>query len=107
MQKQRYPGVAQLGSDASAACGGFSELSEWLRSADTEGACRRRRCRVPQQEARLLWELEHQIGSTAPNVAYSPVYLRNPANTAVESWAKLWYNFLDHIFDHNELFLLT
>ena len=56
MQKQRYPGVAQLGSDASAACGGFSELSEWLRSADTEGACRRQRCRVPQQEARLLWE---------------------------------------------------
>jgi len=27
-----------MGSDASAACGGCSELSEWQRSADEEGA---------------------------------------------------------------------
>jgi hypothetical protein len=38
------------GSDASAAGGGYSELSEWQRSVDEEGACRQRRYRAPQQE---------------------------------------------------------
>ena len=45
---------------------------------------------VAQLVARLLWELEHQIGSTAPNVAYSPFYPLILAITAVESLAKLW-----------------
>ena len=34
----KYPGVAQLGNEATAAGGGKWELSEWLRSADDEGA---------------------------------------------------------------------
>ena len=55
----------------------------------------------------VLWELEHQNGSIAPNVAYFPLTSLLSPITSVESWAKLWYNFLDHIFDHNELFLLT
>ena len=33
-----YPGVAQLGSEATAAGGGVREPSEWLRSARDEGA---------------------------------------------------------------------
>ena len=61
---------------------------------------------VAQLVARLLWELEHQNGSTSRNVAYSPLSSKLPLITSVESWAKLWYNFLDHIFDHNEQFLL-
>ena len=52
--------------------------------------------------SRLIWVLEHQNGSTAPNVGYSPVTPQTYANTAVESSPKMWYNFLDHIFDHNE-----
>ena len=38
------------GSDPSAASGRSSEVSEWQRSADEEGACHRRRCRAPQQD---------------------------------------------------------
>ena len=54
----------------------------------------------------MIWELEHRIGSTARNVAYSPVTPYTYANTAVECSPKMWYNSLDHIFDHNEHFLL-
>ena len=42
------------GSDASAAGGGYSELSEWQWSADEEGALRQRRCRAPQQDTIVL-----------------------------------------------------
>ena len=35
-QHKKNPGVAQLGSDGSAACGGISDLSEWLRSKAAE-----------------------------------------------------------------------
>jgi len=45
---------------------------------------------VAQLVARLLWELEHQNGSTSRNVAYFPVALQLPLITSVESWAKLW-----------------
>ena len=45
--------MVELGSEVSAAGGGGSELSEWQRSTDKEGACRRRRCRAPQQEDSL------------------------------------------------------
>ena len=45
---------------------------------------------VAQLVGRLVWELEHQIGSTASNVRYSPVYLRIPAFISVESSAKMW-----------------
>ena len=45
------------GSEPSAASGRRSEVSEWQRSADEEGACRRRRCRAPQQEG---------LGAAAP-----------------------------------------
>ena len=85
----RYPGVAQLGSEATAASGGVREPSEWQRSKFHERIASKK-FRAPQQEGRLIWELEHQTGSTAPNVGYSPVYLRNPANTAVESSPKMW-----------------
>ena len=34
----RYPGVAQLGSEVTAAGGGIREPSEWQRSADDEAA---------------------------------------------------------------------
>ena len=40
---------------------------------------------VAQLVGRLVWELEHQNGSTAPNVAYFPVTPQTYANTAVES----------------------
>ena len=60
---------------------------------------------VAQLVGRLVWELEHQNGSTSQNVAYFPVYPLISANTAVESSKKLWYNLLDHIFDHIEQFL--
>ena len=62
---------------------------------------------VAQLVGRLVWELEHQTGSTSQNVGYSPLTSQLPLITSVESRAKLWYNFLDHIFDHNEQFLLT
>ena len=61
---------------------------------------------VAQLVGRLVWELEHQIGSTSRNVAYSPLSSQIPLITSIESWAKLWYNFFDHIFDHNEHFFL-
>ena len=35
---EEYADVVELGSDASAACGGSSELSAWQRSTDEEGA---------------------------------------------------------------------
>ena len=54
----------------------------------------------------LICVLEHQNGSTSQNVVHSPLTSQLTQITSVESWAKLWYNFLDHIFDHNELFLL-
>lgn len=38
----------------------------------------------------VLWELEHQIGSTSQNVAYSPLSSKIPLITAVESSSKLW-----------------
>ena len=38
----------------------------------------------------VLWELEHSNGSTAPNVAYSPLTPQLSLITSVESWAKLW-----------------
>ena len=45
---------------------------------------------VAQLVGCLVWELEHQNGSTAPNVGYSPLSLQLPLITSVESWAKLW-----------------
>ena len=62
---------------------------------------------MAQLVGRLVWELEHQNGSTAPNVGYSPVTPKNTTITTVESSPKMWYNFLDHIFDHNEHFSLN
>ena len=38
----------------------------------------------------VLWELEHQSGSTAPNVGYAPLSSQLPPITSVESWAKMW-----------------
>ena len=61
---------------------------------------------MAQLVGRLVWELEHKIGSTVPNVAYSLLSSQFPLITSVESWAKLLWNFLDHIFDHNKQFLL-
>ena len=61
---------------------------------------------VAQLVARLLWELEHQNGSTSRNVVFSLVTPQNPAITSVESSSIMCKNFLDHIFDHNELFSL-
>jgi len=40
--------------------------------------------------ARLLWELEHQNGSTSRNVAYSSLTSQLPLITSVESSAKMW-----------------
>jgi len=45
---------------------------------------------VAQLVGRLVWELEHQNGSTAPNVAYFPLTSLLSPITSVESWAKLW-----------------
>ena len=45
---------------------------------------------VAQLVGRLIWVQEHQNGSTAPNVAYSPLSSQLPPTTSVESWAKLW-----------------
>ena len=50
VKTEEHADMMELGSDASAAGGGESELSAWQRSTDEEGACRRRRCRAPQQE---------------------------------------------------------
>ena len=61
---------------------------------------------VAQLIGRLVWVLEHQNGSTSRNVVYFPVTPQNTTIIAVESFLKMWYNFLDHIFDHNEHFLL-
>lgn len=38
----------------------------------------------------VLWELEHQTGSTSPNVGYSLLSPQIPLITSVESWAKMW-----------------
>ena len=38
----------------------------------------------------VLWELEHQNGSTSRNVAYSPVTPQIYAITAVECSSKMW-----------------
>ena len=59
IKELKFPGVAQLGSEATAAGSGVRELSEWLRSADDAGACHQGRCRAPQQEARLLLRRFH------------------------------------------------
>ena len=40
---------------------------------------------VAQLVGRLVWELEHQNGSTSQNVAYSPVTPKLPLITSVES----------------------
>ena len=45
---------------------------------------------VAQLVGRLIWELEHQNGSTAPNVGNCPVTPQLPLITSVESWVKLW-----------------
>ena len=45
---------------------------------------------VAQLVGRLLWELEHGIGSTSPNVAYSLLSSQLPLIASVESPAKLW-----------------
>ena len=45
---------------------------------------------VAQLVERLVWELEHSIGSTSLNVAYSLLSSQIPLITSVESWAKLW-----------------
>ena len=45
---------------------------------------------VAQLVGRLVWELEHQNGSTSRNVGYSPLTSQIPLITSVESWAKLW-----------------
>ena len=62
---------------------------------------------MAQLVGRLIWVLEHQIGSIAPNVGYSPVTSQLPLITSVESSSKMWQNFLDHIFDHFANFSLT
>ena len=62
------------GSDGSAACGGYSDRSEWQRSADEEGALRRRRCRAPQQEAK---------GAAAPVQQYGGVMHGGKAGRAL------------------------
>ena len=45
-----YAGVVELGSDASAAGGGYSEQSAWPRSARDEGGNTEDIRRAPQQE---------------------------------------------------------
>ena len=45
-----HAGMVELGSDASAACGGFSELSAWPRSARDAGDLAKDIRRVPQKE---------------------------------------------------------
>ena len=45
---------------------------------------------VAQLVGRLVWELEHQNGSTSRNVSYSPFTPQFPLITSVESWVKLW-----------------
>jgi len=45
-----HTGMAKLGSDASAAGGGYSELSAWQRSARDEGGSAEDIRRAPQQE---------------------------------------------------------
>ena len=42
--------MVELGSDASAACGGLSELSAWQRSARDDGGNAEDIRRAPQQE---------------------------------------------------------
>ena len=108
-----------MGSKATAAVGGVREPREWQRSVKDDGAAaprtsaghrnRKRACFDPkaapetvffnlistypgiaQLVARLLWELEHQIGSTAPNVVHSPLTSQLPLITSVESWVKMW-----------------
>ena len=44
---------------------------------------------VAQLVARLLWELEHQNGSTSRNVAHSPLSPQLPLITSVESSLKM------------------
>ena len=46
----KYAGMVELGSDASAAGGGSSELSAWPRSARDEGGSAEDIRRAPQQE---------------------------------------------------------
>ena len=48
-----YAGVVELGSDASAAGGGYSEQSAWPRSARDEGGNTEDIRRAPQQEDTL------------------------------------------------------
>ena len=48
-----FAGVVELGSDASAAGGGSSELSAWQRSARDEGGNAKDIRRAPQQEGTL------------------------------------------------------
>ena len=45
-----HAGMVELGSDASAACGGLSELSAWPRSVRDAGDLAKDIRRVPQQE---------------------------------------------------------
>ena len=45
-----HAGMVKLGSDASAAGGGYSELSAWQRSARDEGGSAEDIRRAPQQE---------------------------------------------------------
>ena len=47
--KQVPAGVMELGSDGSAACGGYSDLSEWQRSARDAGVHAKDIRRAPQQ----------------------------------------------------------
>ena len=85
------PGVAQLGSDATAAGGGSRELSEWPWSADDEGACHRGRCRVPQQEARLLFSPANFIPYNYPGVAQLVARLlweQDAASSSLATWTK-------------------
>ena len=102
-----FPGVAQL---LSGCCRSLLLLTAtWCREAAVGLSSGDANCIFPgvaQLVGRLVWELEHQNGSTSRNVVYSPFTSQLPPITSVESWAKLWYNFSDHIFDHNELFLL-
>ena len=51
--KKRAKRSRHRGNEPTAAGGGGREASEWQRSADEEGACRRRRCWAPQQEGIL------------------------------------------------------
>ena len=52
---------AAEGSDGSAACGGNSDMSKWLRSAKDEGVRAEDIRRAPQQDRRPLQDALHKL----------------------------------------------